>query len=84
MGIVQKIKETWTQALNGGKILKNNRIVTSTRSSENFEEYVGSGQLNDNTWEAFERDERYFRQSVASNKQFLQHCCMYRRVQTLA
>ena len=70
MGIVKKIKETWKQALKSGKILKNNSIVTSNRSSESFVEYVGTGQLSDNNWEAFERDERYFRQSIASKKQF--------------
>ena len=57
MGIVQKIKEIWKRALKSGKILKNNSIVTLTGSLESFVEYVGSGQLSDNTWEAFERDE---------------------------
>ena len=70
MGIVQKIKETWKQALKRGKILKNNSTVTSTRYSESFVEYVGNGQLSNNTWEAFDRDECYFRQSIASKKQF--------------
>ena len=69
MGITQKIKETWKKAIKSGKILKTSRIVTTARKSNNFEEYVGD-KLNDNIWKNSEHDERHFRESIASNKEF--------------
>ena len=66
MTTVKTIKGLWKEALKSGKIVKRKVLQQEQRSSRSFSEFTLKRRLRTKEWTRFEKDEIFFRRSLAS------------------